>query len=475
MAKFVLQKEIEKKDNKQKIIENARENLALEKARKISIKEGGFASVMSGTGDSFLTPFALALNANNMQIGFLSSISNLLSPLAQLKSSKLMEFYSRKKLVSTFVFIQAFVWLVYILLAFLFFKGRNVSWLVVLVYAFYALIGGLAGPAWFSWMGDIVPEKIRGRYLSRRNRICGAIALTTTLLASFFLDFFKTKGFVLLGFSILFAIATLSRLVSVYYFTKQHEPKIIIKKENYFSFFKFIKKAPYNNFGRFVFFVALMNFATAVAGPFFAVYMLKELNFNYIWYSLINIFASIASLISMPLWGKVADKYGSRELLRIGSVLIPFIPVLWLFSSSPLYLMLVPQLISGIGWAAFNLGVNNFTYDSVIREKRAFCVAYLNMVNGILVFLGATLGGFLIQHISIAIMNKFLFIFLVSGILRLVVSLAVFPKIKQPHFKKIEEKMPTTSFYFKEIARETMIEMIDGIGKMRKGIKKLGR
>lgn len=473
--KFSLKKELEKenKREKEKVFLSVKDKLEKEKAMKISIKEGSFASVMSGVGDSYLTPFALALNATNQQIGLLSSISNLFSPLAQLKGSKLIEKFSRKKIVSLFVFLQALVWLVYIFLAFLFFEGKNVSLFIILAYGFYAFIGGLAGPAWFSWMGDIIPEKIRGRYTSKRNQICGAIALVSTLLAGFFLDYFKTKGFILLGFSILFLIATITRMISAYYFTRQYEPKIKLEKNYYFSYFQFLKKSPYNNFGKFVFFVALMHFATAVAGPFFSVYMLKELNLSYLWFSLINVSASLFSLLTMPFLGKISDKFGSREILRVGSVLIPFIPVLWLFSSSPLYLILVPQIISGFAWAAFSLGVNNFVYDSVTRERRAICIAYLNLTAGIFVFLGANLGGFLIQHIQIGIMNKFLFIFLVSGILRLLVSLIFFPKVKQPHFRKIDgTKLPLT-FYIKEPIKESFVEIADGIGKVKDGIRRI--
>src|SRR3989344_9571102 len=81
-----------------------------EHALKTSIKDG-IASNVTAVGDSYITPFALALNAQPIHIGILSSLSGLLYQISQLFGSKLMERYSRKKIVLFFVFLQAITWL----------------------------------------------------------------------------------------------------------------------------------------------------------------------------------------------------------------------------------------------------------------------------------------------------------------------------------------------------------------------------
>jgi len=132
------------------------------KARKISIAEGSAASLAGGVGNSYITPFALALEASNLQIGLLSSFPGLLSPLAQVYGSKLMEKASRKTLVMRFVLLQSLMWLPIAFLGYLFWRGIFQQYLpiaLIILYTLVVILGGLAHPSWFSWMGDITKQK----------------------------------------------------------------------------------------------------------------------------------------------------------------------------------------------------------------------------------------------------------------------------------------------------------------------------
>lgn len=441
--------------SKNNILEEIREKQEKERTMNISIREGSTSSVMSGVGDSFISPYALALGANNLQIGLLSSFVGLVGPISQILGSKMMENYSRKRIIIIAVALQALMWLPILVLGLFFTKGLFINYLPIILivfYSIYAIFGSIGGPAWFSLMGDIVPENIRGRYFSKRNRICGTVLLVSTLIASFFLDYFKTKGYLLLFFSALFFIAGIARTISAYYFTKHYYPEFKTKEGYYFTFLQFVKKAPFNNFGKFTIYVALINFTVQIAGPFFTVYMLKDLNFSYLTFTIVNMASSVFSLLIMPLWGKISDKYGNREMLKIGSIIIPFIPFLWLFSNSPIYLVLVPQLLSGIGWAAFNLAAGNFIYDIVTPQRRGICVAYYNILNGIGIFMGAMLGGLLATYLTIGFMNKLLFIFAISGVLRLVLVMIMIPMIKE--VRSVKKPKKNVFLYFKEPLRD---------------------
>lgn len=410
------------------------ENYEKEKTMKVSIKEGAVSTVMSSFGDAYITPYALSLNANNAQIGFLSSLTGLLGPLAQIKGSRLMEKFPRKKIVIIGTALQAFMWIPILILAFLFQKGMYLEYLpiaLIVFYSIYAVFGSIGSPAWFSMLGDIVPQKIRGKYFGKRNRVAGIVGLVATLGAAFLLDLFKTKGIVLLGFSLLFFGAFIFRLIAAYLFTKHYDPKLNLHEGYYFSFWDFIKEAPKNNFGKFTLYVALMYFGMQISGPFFAVYMLKDLNFNYLTYTLVNLSTTVFSLLTMGIWGKFSDKFGNRRILSICGFIIPLIPIFWIFSPSPIFLMFVPQLIGGVGWAGFNLAVSNFIYDIVTPARRAICVAYFNLMVGIGIFFGGIVGGLMTHFITIKSINILLFIFIISGIVRFLVSLIFIPMIKE--------------------------------------------
>ncbi len=427
-------KEIEKKENiKDQQSKEQAEEEKIKKSLRYSVYDGAAASVMEGTGNNYIAPFAIAMNANNTEVGLLTSMPNLVAPLFQLKASKLIEKFSRKKIVLAAVLLHALLWLPILAIPFIF--KENGAILLIIFFTTFAIAGSFAGPAWASWMGDLVPESSRGNYFGRRNRIAGILALTSTLIASRFLDFFRAQQKVFIGFAILFFTAMIARLISRYYLSKKYEPQFIVDKSKYFSFFDFTKKMKDNNFGRFVIYLALIHLAANIAGPFFAVYMLKDLKLSYLQFTLINISATIATLATMPFWGKLADKFGNVNILRICGLLIAFVPINWLFSSNFIYLIII-NIFAGFAWAGFNLCAGNFIYDSTTRERRALCVSYYNIYNGIGVFIGATLGGLIATFFDIKFMNILFLIFLLSGIVRLLVSLIFLPKLKEMRLKQ---------------------------------------
>ena len=471
---FDLKKELERKESKEEILSKAGEELAKEQTRKISIKEGNYTSAMSGLAESYITPYALALKATNSQIGYLSSFSGLIAPIAQIWGSKLMEKYSRKKLLFIFVLLQALMWIPMASLAFFFWSSIWIAYLpiiLIVLYGVYSVFGAIAGPAWFSLMGDIVPEEIRGKYFSTRNKITGLITMIATVFAAFLLDYFRTKGLVLLGFGLLLILATLFRLMSANLLRQHYEPKLKLNDGYYFTFWQFTKKAPHTNFGRFAIFVGVFYFAAYIGSPFFSVYMLKNLGFSYITLMLVNVAPTLFSIFFMSAWGSFADKYGNKRLIKIGAVLVGLSPILFTVSSSPLYLILIPQLVNGVGWAAFNLASSNFIYDAVSRERRAICVAYYNMFIGVGVFLGAALGGFLAQNIHLSFANALVFVFILSGVARLLSSFML-GFVNEP--RKVVEVKENLMFYIRSI-RPVFGELYHDFYTSFKEMNKLGK
>ncbi|MFA5020115.1 MAG: MFS transporter [Candidatus Pacearchaeota archaeon] len=433
-------------------------NKEKKKALKISIWEGSGCSVMNGAGGSFITPFALAIKSSNFQIGFLSSFVGLIGPLAQWGSSHLMEKYDRKKIVVYTVLIQSLLWLPIMFLGLMFFFNIWKTLLPIFLIIFYSLhigIGAIAGPPWFSWMGDLVPNKERGRYFGKRNEITQTVLIVSMLVFGFVLDLFKTKGLILTGFTLLFSVSMFSRLYSSYLFTKQYNPKFKLKRGYYFSFFDFIKHSLGTNFGRFTLFMGLLHLAVYIASPFFAVYMLDELKLSYTWFTILTISQTVFSIVFMPFWGKFTDRYGNRLAILICCLMIPLVPILWMFSANKLYLLIVPQLIGGICWGGFGLATVNFIYDSAKPEHRALCSTYYNVLVGIGVFIGGIFGGVIAKYTPLDFVAKilpgrfasiFLFLFLVSAVTRLIVVLIFLPQItevrsvKKPHILVREHK-----------------------------------
>ena len=404
------------------------------KARKISISEGIFASAKISFGERFVSPFAIAINASNPIVASITAITGLLWPLSQVFSSKLMEKYSRKKIILKAVAIESFSWLPFILIAILFSKGiilHALPLLMLFSFAIYIALSGISSPVWFSWMGDIVKEKNRGKWFSKRNLIMGFVSIILAISASFFLDYFKKIGITMIGFAILFGLAFICRLISYRHLKRQYEPKIKLKKGYYFSFWEFVKKSPKNNFGIFSIYRLIFTFTAAITSALLSIYLLRHLEFSYFEYMIIILAGTILSLFTLGLWGKIADKYGNYKTLCVASIILPTIPILWILHNSFWYLILVPSLVSGIGWAGLHLSERNFIYDNVSQEKRGLAISYYNMFWGIGLFLGASLGGILIKYVKIDFMEPIVAIFIFGGIARMLFVFWLLPKMKE--------------------------------------------
>jgi len=445
-----------------------------------SVKEGAIASVSSSTGVSYFSPFVLAMNATSSQIGVLYALTNLIPSLVQLKAPSLLGKYSRKKIVTTSLFFRILLWFPILLAGFLFYLGvPGMVWTSIILIGIAYGVTAIAFPVWFSWMGSLVPREERGSYFSRRNRLVSLSGVLTLIFGAIILDASKrvgallgdVLGFTLLGFGILFLFAVISRIWSLRLLKKQYEPRLKIRKKDNFSFFDFIKKAPETPFGRFTLFRGVFSVALGISGPFWAVYMLRNLGFSYVWFMSVTVSVVVFQLIFLPLLGKFSDRFGNVRLMRLSSILIVLNPFLWFASSFimdpamvKIYLLLVPSLTSGFGWAGYNLATNNYIYDSVGPRKRSFGSSYLNLIVGLGIFAGAGIGS-LIVGIDFSIMDSILVTFLVSGIARLIVVMFGLKYLREVrHVKKFSSEFFIREFEpVKGIVRE--VHHLNGLVK----------
>jgi len=400
----------------------------IKKSLFYSIVDGSFWSIMYGFGETYLAAFAIFMRANNIQIGLLTSLPLLLGSISQFFALKLIDiFQSRKRFVVITALIQALTWLPIILVFFL--KGWSVYFLIFFA-VIYWVSGMIAAPAWNSWISDLVDPNQRGIYFGKRSKIIGLITLISIVSGGIALDLFKdgiSKQY--LGFVVIFLIALFARLISVFFLNKKYDPGLRIREEDKFSFVAFLKQLRYRNYGLLVIFLTLMNFSVYMAGPFFAAYWLYDLKLSYAAYMIIIAAAFITRYISLPVWGFLADNYGTKKILTLTGYLMPLTPILWLFSTNFYYLILI-QFYSGIAWAGFELSAFNFVFDTTTPPKRARCVAYYNIINGVLIFLGVTIGSLIVRYNQV-FWTKYYLVFLISGLLRYAVSFVFLPKLRE--------------------------------------------
>ncbi len=401
-----------------------------QKSLEYSVKDGAAFSIMTGFGEQYFTPLAIELGASNIGIGLLASLPPFIASLPQLFTSKATGYLkSRKKTILIAVLLQILTWIPLAAIPLLW-PENGVTLLIVFV-SLYFMFGQFANPTWNSLMGDLVNEEARGRFFGMRNKITGAVAFVSIFAAGYLLSLF-TKETVLYGFTIIFLVAFAARIISWHYLSLMEDPPMKADGAVAFSFTQYLRRLRKTNYGRFALYYGLMNFSVYVASPFFAVYMLRDLQFTYFEYTIATAAMSLTTFLAMTYWGNLADRYGNKKIISLCGTSLAVIPIIWLFSSDLLSVILI-QVLAGLVWSGFNLSAINIVYDNVKPENRTRVFAYHNILTASSVFLGAMFGALIAGYgAGYGIFYYGLqMLFLISGILRLMTSVLFLPQIRE--------------------------------------------
>ena len=391
-------------------------------ARSLAVarREAALAAVMTGLTEPFMTPFALALGATRFQVGLLSSVRHLVVSLIQLLSADAVGWLnSRKRLVMWTAVAQAFLWLP---LAFVgpLFGMHAVAGLIVL-YTAVTASGALGAPVWGSLMAEYLPPHERGRFFGRRAQVIGLWTTVAGLAAGGILELAAARPTI--GFGLLCLAACVSRLYSIRQLFYFHEEPWTESPHLRFSFWQFVRQVHRSNVARFCVCIGALSFATNLAAPFFAVYMLQELGYGYLLYTSVQLAASITGFLTSPGWGRVSDRLGNYAVLRCTVIGVSVMPFLWTLSGHPLWVTFL-SAAGALLWGGLNLSATNFLYDAVSPPKRHTCLAYFNVINGTCVALGALTGGWAIGVLPTIGGSAFMTTFVVSTLLRFIPALA---------------------------------------------------
>jgi MFS family permease len=342
---------------------------------------------------------------------------------------------------------------------------------------FWLLLGGailyfvsvhFTVPAWMSVMGDLVPPASRGRYFGWRNAIALLLQLLSATTAGVGLWIYEKAGHEAQGFLVLFVGSLLARGVSTYYLWRMAEPPYSQREEDRFTFLQFLRRLPHSNFAKFALFVACLNAASHFVGCLFIPYWRNDLRYSY--WELMAVMAAVLviQIPSLVFWGRVADRYGNKRVLKATSLGIAVLPAMWLVSGN-LAFALFMQFWSGFWWSGFSQSVSNFLLDAVTPAKRARCTAYLNLISNSGILAGGLAGSWAIGVVParigpVDLPFAFSTLLVLSTVLRSSVVLIFMPLIREV---RDVPKVGTVEMLFHATreAAESAVNLLAGVGR----------
>ncbi|MDP5134063.1 MAG: MFS transporter [Paraglaciecola sp.] len=411
---------------------------------RYSQKEALASSAMTATSDNFFNAFAIFIQASMSQLGLLTGFPQLFGALMQFLSLGISRFFSRKAIIVFGATLQATGLLTMSLLSI--WRPDNAVWLFILLAMLHHGLLNLVQPHWRAWMGNIVPPRRRGKFFASRSRITMLASLAVFVIGGGLLTISNKLELAWLGFSLLFLIAAVGRFSSAWLLWKMHDPQVQVTQRMPGNTWLKLREAWQEPvFKQYSLLVATMQSMVAISAPFFAVYMLNDLQFTYIEFVLSGVASIATQFITLKFWGKFSDKFGNRLVMVLTCSMIPFVPLLWLFSGDFTYILII-QAISGLWWSGFTLSTANYLYD--IRPHQADFATYAAMQAGLsaaLVFIGSIIGGVIASYalpfakssgLDNLLSHTIFVVFLASSIGRLCVVAYFIPRLQEPTIRQ---------------------------------------
>ena len=390
-----------------------------------------------GFGEYYLPAFMLLVGGGQVAAGLVATLPQVVGATLQLVAPLgVRRLGSLKAWVVLCAFIQALSFLPLVIAAWL--QKMPVPFLFV-VAAIYWGAGMAAGPAWSTWMGTIVPPRIRARYFAFRTRVGNVTLLLGLLAAGSMLQAGTIYDRPFQAFGAIFLLACTLRLVSTWFLTRQSEPQPMPADFRVVSPMALLRRMRGGRDGALLVYLLVVSLAAWTASPYFTPYMLDVLRLNYGEYVVLLAAMHSARILALPALGALAQRWGADRLLWLGGVAITPMSAIWILSEN-FYALLLFQILSGVAWAVFELAGLLMTFEAIRASERTSMLTLFNFGNALAMSAGSLIGGAVLG----SFMNSeaaYRSLFIISSMLRALSLILLFRVARSP-FHPDPEQLP---------------------------------
>ena len=392
------------------------------------------------SGSAMLTAWGLALHCETLLFAVVGALPYL-AQLAQLPAAWLV---TQRGARGTTVIAVGSARLLPLLLAplpFLPIALAKQQAIFVGVVAASALLGVAGNNGWATWMGELVPSRLRGRYFGRRTALCTLAGTLGALGTGLLVDAAHKHGLDAHALSMLALLACALGVVSNGLMRRQIDARV---ERSIPRWSQLVEPWRDPAMRRAVGFNLGWNAAVGLAATLFQVHMVRNLGLGMLAVSIYVAAYALARMLTAPLWGAAIDRVGCRPVIVLCAIGIALDPAIWLFASpTTLWPLFVDVLVGGTLWAGLNQAVFQLPLRIAPRRGRAFHLAAFSASGGLAFALASAIGGVIAQTLPAKmvvhahVISSFEIVFLLSTVARLA-SLVLAAKLREPGAHKVE-------------------------------------
>jgi MFS family permease len=425
------------------------------------------------SGSAF-TLFVKSMRASPFQFGLLTSLQYL-AALVSIPASLLIERTGqRRKFFFWGHYFQRAMWAVLALAPLWVMSRYGVSAAHVALNLFIPLLflmyagGAVGGPGWVSWMADVVPARVRGRYFSRRRQWSVLTALPAAWFTGWLLD--RYGGGVggtgvdtlttMRWCAIIFLCAACFGVMDIVMF--QLVPDVPKAPQRGAGLLRAMARPLKDkNYLWFAGYIATLQFAFVPMAQFLTLYAMDKASLNNRDVQLMMlVLPMVAQLIVLPVWGLAADRMGKKPLLVVATLGLVPVGLGWcLMTGGSIWIGYVlaslgTALWTGVEVANLNLvlGMSGSAEDDP-KTAGGGGTAY-HAVNSVILAMAAVIGGLAWGGIAQGLkdwhwtpvagwktLTAYDVLFVLSGGLRLVAVVVFLPHIHEPDARPTREAL----------------------------------
>jgi MFS family permease len=256
----------------------------------------------------------------------------------------------------------------------------------------FSLLASINGVAWNSWTQEWSPERIRGKYFGFRNGLIQAATVLFLLLVWGTLGLFRGSLIALQG---VFIVAIALRVWSI---IAQHRLKLGATAAGstpplpWRAQLATIRRS--RSLLMFIAFGAIWGFAYNSLGPFYPVFMYRQLGLSVANVCLLIILNTLGAAVTMPTWGRLLDRLGNKSVMAAAILLWQAQFFVWIFlDRSNTWLLYGLWIWNGFTWAGFTLGLFNMLLKLIPPEAKTIAIGLNTAITSIVTAIAPILSG----------------------------------------------------------------------------------
>lgn len=364
-----------------------------------SRKNIAFSNYTAGTinnlvGANFLTGFLLLFNAGDSFMGFVA-MAGFIGNLFQIFSPLILErFQSRKKML---ILSRAATYSLNIvvigLIPFIPVSDAVKLMIILVIILSVNLVNALFAPGFAVWHIKSIPENMRARYFSFFTITNGIVIYTIVLVSSKIVDYFKSAGNEMGGLLFLRAVAFLLCIADIFFMTKIKEYPNERSETAINPINILLNPFKEKKYLITVFIACLWNYSANIPGPYFTMYMLKDVGVSYSFLSAISMFNIPALILLTPLWRKRVNSTSWFRALcfSMGLFLLNYIGLSFV-TGRTLVLYPISVIFSFLVVPGINLVFSNIPYINIPEKDQTNYIGFYSSMNNLAALLGVLTG-----------------------------------------------------------------------------------